>query len=446
MKAVLIKNANIVNEGTLFKGDVLVEDGRIADIDVSLSMRSSETTIIDADGSYLLPGMIDDQVHFREPGLTHKANIESESKAAVAGGITSFIDMPNTVPQATTIDLLEAKFDIAAKTSWANYSFMLGGTNDNLEEILKVNPQQVAGLKLFLGSSTGNMLVDDPKTLEEIFSKTNLLISAHCEDETTIRQNLEKYKAEFGEDIPMECHPKIRSEEACFISSSNAIKLAQKTGARLHVFHLSTEKETHLFSNKMPLAEKKITAEVCIHHLWFTDADYKTKGSKIKWNPAIKTEKDRDGLLKALLDDRIDVIATDHAPHTLEEKNNKYLSAPSGGPLVQHALVALLEMYHKGKISLEKIVEKTAHNPAILFQIKERGFIRKGYKADLVLVDFNSPWNVKKENILYKCGWTPFEGTIFKSRVTHTLVNGIVVYENSKFPNKSKPERLTFNR
>lgn len=446
MKAVLIKNANIVNEGTLFKGDVLVEDGRIADIDVSLSMRSSETTIIDADGSYLLPGMIDDQVHFREPGLTHKANIESESKAAVAGGITSFIDMPNTVPQATTIDLLEAKFDIAAKTSWANYSFMLGGTNDNLEEILKVNPQQVAGLKLFLGSSTGNMLVDDPKTLEEIFSKTNLLISAHCEDETTIRQNLEKYKAEFGEDIPMECHPKIRSEEACFISSSNAIKLAQKTGARLHVFHLSTEKETHLFSNKIPLAEKKITAEVCIHHLWFTDADYKTKGSKIKWNPAIKTEKDRDGLLKALLDDRIDVIATDHAPHTLEEKNNKYLSAPSGGPLVQHALVALLEMYHKGKISLEKIVEKTAHNPAILFQIKERGFIRKGYKADLVLVDFNSPWNVKKENILYKCGWTPFEGTIFKSRVTHTLVNGIVVYENSKFPNKSKPERLTFNR
>lgn len=446
MKAVLIKNANIVNEGTLFKGDVLVEDGRIADIDVSLSMRSSETTIIDADGSYLLPGMIDDQVHFREPGLTHKANIESESKAAVAGGITSFIDMPNTVPQATTIDLLEAKFDIAAKTSWANYSFMLGGTNDNLEEILKVNSQQVAGLKLFLGSSTGNMLVDDPKTLEEIFSKTNLLISAHCEDETTIRQNLEKYKAEFGEDIPMECHPKIRSEEACFISSSNAIKLAQKTGARLHVFHLSTEKETHLFSNKIPLAEKKITAEVCIHHLWFTDADYKTKGSKIKWNPAIKTEKDRDGLLKALLDDRIDVIATDHAPHTLEEKNNKYLSAPSGGPLVQHALVALLEMYHKGKISLEKIVEKTAHNPAILFQIKERGFIRKGYKADLVLVDFNSPWNVKKENILYKCGWTPFEGTIFKSRVTHTLVNGIVVYENSKFPNKSKPERLTFNR
>ncbi len=446
MKAVLIKNANIVNEGVIFKGDVLVQDGRIAEISETISMKSAETKVIDADGSYLLPGMIDDQVHFREPGLTHKATIETESKAAVAGGITSFIEMPNTVPQATTIELLEEKFDIASKTSWANYSFMFGGTNDNLEEILKVDPQKVAGLKLFLGSSTGNMLVDDPKTLEEIFSKTKLLISAHCEDEATIKENLEKYKAEYGEDIPIELHPKIRSEEACYISSSKAIKLAEKTGARLHVFHLSTEKETHLFSNKKPLSEKKITAEVCIHHLWFTDEDYKTKGTKIKWNPAVKTEKDRDGLLKALLDDRIDVIATDHAPHTLEEKNNKYLNAPSGGPLVQHALVALLEMYHKGKISLEKIVEKTAHNPAILFQIKERGYIRKGYKADLVLVDLNSPWTVKKENLLYKCGWSPFEGTIFKSRVTHTLVNGIVVYENTKFPNKSNPERLTFNR
>ncbi|MAB38748.1 MAG: dihydroorotase [Aequorivita sp.] len=446
MKAVLIKNANIVNEGKIVKGDVLVQDGRIAEISETISAKSADTKVIDADGSYLLPGMIDDQVHFREPGLTHKANIETESKAAVAGGITSFIEMPNTVPQATTIELLEEKFDIASKTSWANYSFMFGGTNDNLDEILKVDPQKVAGLKLFLGSSTGNMLVDDPKTLEEIFSKTKLLISAHCEDEGTIKGNLEKYKAEYGEDIPIELHPKIRSEEACYISSSKAIKLAEKTGARLHVFHLSTEKETHLFSNKKPLAEKKITAEVCIHHLWFTDADYKTKGTKIKWNPAVKTEKDKDGLLKALLDDRIDVIATDHAPHTLEEKNNKYLNAPSGGPLVQHALVALLEMYHKGKISLEKIVEKTAHNPAILFQIKERGYIRKGYKADLVLVDLNSPWTVKKENLLYKCGWSPFEGTIFKSRVTHTLVNGVVVYENSKFPNKSNPERLTFNR
>lgn len=446
MKAVLIKNANIVNEGKIFKGDVLVNDGRITEVSETISMKTADTKIIDADGSYLLPGMIDDQVHFREPGLTHKANIETESKAAVAGGITSFIEMPNTVPQATTIDLLEEKFEIASKTSWANYSFMFGGTNNNLEEILKVDPKKVAGLKLFLGSSTGNMLVDDPKILEEIFSKTNLLISAHCEDEETIKQNLEKYKAEYGEDIPIEMHPKIRSEEACYISSSRAIKLAQKTGARLHVFHVSTEKETHLFSNKKPLVEKKITAEVCVHHLWFTDEDYKSKGTKIKWNPAVKTQKDKDGLLKALLDDRIDVIATDHAPHTLEEKNNNYLNAPSGGPLVQHALVALLELYHQGKISLEKIVEKTAHNPAILFQIKERGFIREGYKADLVLVDLNSPWNVKKENILYKCGWSPFDGKIFKSRVTHTLVNGIVVYENSKFPNKSNPERLTFNR
>ncbi len=446
MKAVLIKNAFIVNEGEIIKGDVLVQDGRIAEISETISMKSAETKIIDADGYYLLPGMIDDQVHFREPGLTHKATIESESKAAVAGGITSFIEMPNTIPQATTIELLEDKFDIASKTSWANYSFMFGGTNDNLEEILKVDPQTVAGLKLFLGSSTGNMLVDDPKTLEEIFSKTKLLISAHCEDEATIKENLAKYEAEYGENIPVELHPKIRSEEACYISSSKAVKLAEKTGARLHVFHLSTEKETHLFSNKKPLSQKKITAEVCVHHLWFTEEDYKTKGTKIKWNPAVKTQKDKDGLLKALLDDRIDVIATDHAPHTLEEKNNIYLKAPSGGPMVQHALVALLEMYHKGKISLEKIVEKTAHNPAILFQINERGFIRKGYKADLVLVDLNSPWTVKKENLLYKCGWSPFEGAIFKSRVTHTLVNGIVVYENSKFPNKSNPERLTFNR
>lgn len=446
MKSILIKNANIVNEGHIIKGDVLIESGRIVEIASSISMKSADTKIIDADERYLLPGMIDDQVHFREPGLTHKADIGTESKAAIAGGITSYIEMPNTVPQATTLDLLEDKFDIAAKTSWANYSFMFGGTNDNLEEILKVDPKKVAGLKLFLGSSTGNMLVDDPKTLENIFSKTKLLISAHCEDEATIKKNLATYQAEYGDDIPMELHPKIRSEEACFLSSSRAIKLAQKTGARLHVFHVSTEKETHLFTNKVPLAKKKITAEVCIHHLWFSDEDYKTKGSKIKWNPAVKTAKDREGLLKALLDDRIDVIATDHAPHTLEEKNNNYMNAPSGGPLVQHALVALLEMYHKGKISLEKIVEKTAHNPAILFQINERGYIRKGYKADLVLVDINSPWTVKKENLLYKCGWSPFEGTTFRSRVTHTLVNGVVVYENSKFSGKKSAERLTFNR
>ena len=446
MNRVLIKNAQIVNEGIITKADVFIENDLIVEIAYSISAKTGDTQIIEANGKYLIPGMIDDQVHFREPGLTHKATIATESKAAVAGGITSFIEMPNTVPQATTIEKLEEKFSIAKKTSWANYSFMFGGTNDNLEEILKVDKHKVAGLKLFLGSSTGNMLVDNPKVLEEIFSKTNLLISVHCEDEKIIKNNLEKYLKEFGDDIPIEMHPKIRSAEACYLSSSKAIELAKKTGARLHVFHLSTEKETHLFSNKKPLAEKKITAEVCVHHLWFSEEDYKAKGTKIKWNPAVKSQKDKDGLWKALLDDRLDVIATDHAPHTLEEKNNGYNKAPSGGPLVQHALVALLEMYHKGKISLEKIVEKACHNPAILFQIKDRGFIREGYKADLVLVDLISPWTVNKENILYKCGWSPFEGTTFKSRVSHTFVNGILTYHNLKFPNKSIPQRLTFNR
>ncbi len=446
MSTILIKNANIVNEGKITKGDVLIEKDYIAEIDDSISVKSSNTIVIEADGCYLLPGLIDDQVHFREPGLTHKATIETESKAAVAGGITSFIEMPNTIPQATTIAKLEEKFNLAKKTSWANYSFMFGGTNDNLDEILKVDETKVAGLKLFLGSSTGDMLVDDPKVLEEIFSKTNLLISVHCEDETIISENLLKYKAKYGDDIPVQLHPKIRSEKACYLSSSKAIELAKKTGARLHVFHLSTEKETHLFSKRIPLSKKKITAEVCIHHLWFTDEDYKTKGTKIKWNPAIKTKKDKKGLWKALLNGRIDVIATDHAPHTIEEKEGVYTKAPSGGPMVQHALVALLEMYHIEKISLEKIVEKTAHNPAILFQIKDRGFIRKGYKADIVLVDINAPWTVNKENILYKCGWSPFEGTTFKSRVTHTFVNGVLTYKNFKFPNRSIPERLIFNR
>ena len=446
MNLILIKNAQIVNEGQILKGDVLIKGDRIAEVGESISVKSSETRVIDADGFYLVPGMIDDQVHFREPGLTHKATIASESKAALAGGITSFIEMPNTVPQATTIALLEEKFTIASETSWANYSFMFGGTNDNLEEILKVDETKVAGLKLFLGSSTGNMLVDDPAILEEIFSKTNLLISAHCEDETTIKNNLEKYVSVHGDDIPMQMHPEIRSAEACYISSSRAIKLAKKTGARLHVFHLSTERETHLFSNKLPLAKKKITSEVCIHHLYFTDEDYAAKGTKIKWNPAVKSQKDKDGLWKALNDGRIDVIATDHAPHTLEEKNQVYTKAPSGGPLVQHALDALFEMHHKGYISVEKLVEKTAHNPAILFQIKDRGYIREGYKADLVLVNPTAPWTVNKENIGYKCGWSPFEGTTFKSRVTHTFLNGVLVYENGKYPKKAPSERLTFNR
>lgn len=443
---VLIKNASLVNEGEIEIRDVLIEGDLITEIAESISAKSSDTQVIEADGLYLLPGMIDDQVHFREPGLTHKANIETESKAAAAGGITTFIEMPNTVPNATTVELLEEKFDIAAQTSWVNYSFMFGGTNDNLEEILKVDETKVAGLKIFLGSSTGNMLVDDPKVLENIFSKTKLLISVHCEDEATIKNNLATYVEKYGEDIPMKYHPIIRSEKACYLSSSQAIALAKKTGARLHVFHLSTEKETHLFSNKKKLKDKKITSEVCIHHLWFNDADYETKGSKIKWNPAVKTEKDRLGLWKALLDDRIDVLATDHAPHTIEEKQGVYTNAPSGGPLVQHALVALLEKYHEGVISLEKIVEKFAHNPAILFQIKDRGYIRKGYKADLVLVDLNAPWTVTKDNLLYKCGWSPFEGSTFKSRVTHTLINGALAYKNGNFIQRTHGERITFNR
>ncbi|MBT8261362.1 MAG: dihydroorotase [Bacteroidia bacterium] len=446
MSTILIKNANIVNEGKIVQGDLMIENDTIVEVGGSISVKIADTKVIDADGQYLLPGMIDDQVHFREPGLTHKATIETESKAAVAGGITTFIEMPNTVPQATTIELLEEKFSRAAETSWANYSFMFGGTNDNLEEILKVDKTKVAGLKLFLGSSTGNMLVDDPTVLEEIFSKTDLLISVHCEDESTIKKNLAKYKKQYGEDIPIEMHPKIRSEEACYISSSGAIELAKKTGARLHVFHLSTKKETELFDKKKPLSDKKITAEVCIHHLWFSEEDYATKGTHIKWNPAVKTSEDREGLMKALNDGRIDVIATDHAPHTQDEKNSVYTEAPSGGPLVQHALVALFEMYHQGNISMETIVQKTAHNPAILFEIKDRGYIREGYKADLVLVDINSPWTVSKENILYKCGWSPFEGRTFRSRVTHTLVNGCLAYENLKFPNRSKGERITFNR
>lgn len=445
-KRILIKNTTIVNEGKSFVGDVLIEDDRITNIDTSISLKHPNTRIINADGLYLLPGMIDDQVHFREPGLTHKEDIEAGSKTAVAGGITSFIEMPNTVPQAVTIEELEKKFSRAAEVSWANYSFMMGGTNDNIKEVLKVDPKMVAGLKLFLGSSTGNMLVDDEKVLEEFFTKTPLLISAHCEDEQTIRENTKKYTEEYNGEIPIEKHPEIRSADACYISSSRAVALAKKTGARLHVFHVSTGIETKLFSNKKPLKEKKITAEVCVHHLWFTDKDYAEKGTKIKWNPAVKTEKDRELLWKALLDDRIDVIATDHAPHTIEEKNGTYLDAPSGGPLVQHAMVALLEMYHRGKISLEKIVEKTSHNPAILFEIKDRGYIREGYKADVVLVDLNAPWTVKKENIFYKCGWSPFEGTTFKSRITHTIVNGELVYEKFKFNQKGKAERLAFNR
>lgn len=446
MEKILIKDVHIVNEGKITHGDILVHHGIIQEIAESISAKSSDVHVFDAEGKYVFPGVIDDQVHFREPGLTHKANIKSESRAAVAGGITSFMEMPNTNPQTTTIEKLEEKFAIAKENSHANYSFMFGGTNDNLEEILKVDKKNVAGLKLFLGSSTGNMLVDDEKVLEKIFSSTDLLISVHCEDEETIKNNLAIYTERYGENIPIHLHPVIRSEDACYISSSKAIELAKKTGARLHVFHISTAKETELFTNKIPLEEKKITSEVCIHHLWFSSEDYEEKGTLIKWNPAVKTAADREGLLKALLDDRLDVIATDHAPHTLEEKNQEYTKAPSGGPLVQHALPAMLEFYHQGRISLEKIVQKMCHNPAILFQIEKRGFIREGYKADLVLIDLNAPWTVQKENILYKCGWSPFEGTTFKSRVTHTFVNGRLAYKNFKVYDEVFGERLTFDR
>ena len=446
MNRILIKNAKIVNEGTVFEGDVLIEDEYIVLIAESISLKSPSTKVIDAEGNYLIPGAIDDQVHFREPGLTHKGDIASESRAAVAGGITSYIEQPNTVPNAVTQELLEQKYQLAANNSFANYSFMMGGTNDNLEEILKTNPKNVAGLKLFLGSSTGNMLVDDLDSLEKIFSSTKLLIAVHCEDEGTIKANLEKYLEEYGEDIPVAMHPKIRSEEACYISSSKAIALAKKTGARLHVFHISTAKELDLFTNKIPLEKKQITAEVCIHHLWFSDIDYETKGNLIKWNPAVKTEKDKNALWKALLDDRIDVIATDHAPHTLEEKKQSYLKAPSGGPLVQHAVVAMFEVYHQGKITIPKIVEKMAHNPAKIFQIENRGFVKVGYYADLVIVNTGLPWSVKKENILAKCGWSPFEGFTFKSRITHTFVNGQLVYNNFKVKDVPFGKRLLFNR
>ncbi|KQX15130.1 dihydroorotase [Flavobacterium sp. Root420] len=446
MNRILIKNAKIVNEGSIFEGDVLIENDLIVEISDSISLKTSDCKVIDAEGSYLMPGAIDDQVHFREPGLTHKGDIESESRAAVAGGITSFIEQPNTVPNAVTQEILEDKYVIAAEKSFANYSFMMGATNDNLEEVLKTNPKNVAGIKIFLGSSTGNMLVDKEETLEKIFSSTPMLIAVHCEDETTIQNNLAAFKEQYGEDIPVTAHHLIRSAEACYISSSKAVALAKKTGARLHIFHLSTAKEMELFTNKIPLEDKKITAEVCVHHLWFTDEDYKTKGNFIKWNPAVKTAEDRAELWKALNDGRIDVIATDHAPHTKEEKEQSYLKAPSGGPLVQHAVVAMFEAHHQGKITVEKIVEKMCHNPAKIFKIEKRGFIKEGYYADLIIVNPSLPWSVKPENILYKCGWSPFENFTFKSRITHTFVNGEMVYNNFKVKDIRAGKRLLFDR
>lgn len=444
MPSILIRSATIVNEGRKFVADVFIKDGFIEQIGTGLSQKAGHE--INAEGKYLLPGCIDDQVHFREPGLTHKGDIHSESRAAVAGGITSYMEMPNTVPNTLTQELLQDKYAIAAEHSLANYSFFMGASNDNLDEVLKTNAQDVCGVKVFMGSSTGNMLVDNEKTLEGIFSQTPMLIATHCEDEEMIRHNLQMFKAEYGENLTVEMHPLIRNAEVCYKSSSFAVDLAKKFNSRLHILHISTAIETALFDNQTPLAEKRITAEACVHHLWFSNADYAEKGNFIKWNPAIKTAADRKEILNAVLDGRIDIIATDHAPHTLEEKSKPYTQAPSGGPLVQHALPALLEMHLQGKISLEQIAEKTAHNPAICFQVDRRGFIREGYWADLVLVDLNDPWEVKKENILYKCGWSPFEGQTFRVKIAYTFVSGCLVYENGKVLDIQPGKRLLFNR
>ena len=448
MSAYYLKNATLVDEGKQYKADILIEDERITKIieeGEELSI-PKDCISIDLSGKYIFPGIIDDQVHFRDPGLTHKGDLETESKAAVAGGVTSFMDMPNTIPNVLSQKVLEEKYSAAEGRSWANYSFYMGVSNDNAEEVLKTNPQTVCGIKIFLGASTGNMLVDNKETLEKIFAENNMLIAVHCEDENTIQRNLEAAKAKYGNDIPISEHPFIRSEEACYLSSSFAVNLAKKHNTRLHILHLSTAKEMALFNNDKPLEEKKITAEVCMHHLWFSEKDYETKAEFIKWNPAIKKQSDADALLTALLDDKIDVVATDHAPHTFEEKANIYTKAASGGPMVQHSLVLLLEMMHQGKISLEKVVEKMCHAPAILFQIKDRGFIREGYFADLAIVDLNDPWKVLPENIHYKCGWSPLTGQHLKSKVVGTFVNGQLVYDNGEFLSKGQGKRLAFNR
>ena len=440
----LIKNATIINEGDIFEGDVLIKNDRIEKIGSDISVVGEE--VIDARGMLLLPGLIDDQVHFRQPGLTHKGDIFSESRAAVAGGITSYMEMPNTVPNALTQELLQDKYDIAAQNSLANYSFFMGASNDNLEEVLKTDKKKVCGVKVFMGSSTGNMLVDESQTLEGLFSKVDMLIATHCEDEPTIKANEVKARAEFGEEVPIAQHPIIRSAEACYKSSSMAVELAKKHNTRLHILHISTARELDLFDNSIPLTEKRITAEACIHHMWFSDQDYAEKGTLIKWNPAVKTEGDQKAILAAVLDDRIDVIATDHAPHTLTEKENTYFKAPSGGPLVQHSLVAMLEMHQQDKISLATIVQKMCHSPAIMFDIEDRGFIREGYKADLVLVDPQAPWTVDRSNVIAKCGWSPFEGTEFSHTVTHTFVNGQLAYEQGKVNDSVRGERLSFDR
>jgi dihydroorotase len=440
----LIKNATMVNEGEQFKTDVLISDGKIVKIENNCEEKADR--IIEAKGLHLLPGIIDDQVHFREPGLTHKGDLSSESRAAVAGGVTSFMEMPNTVPSAVTVDLLEAKYSRAAEVSHANYSFFMGTTNNNLKEIQKIDYKKVCGLKIFLGSSTGDMLVDNQEILDSIFREVKTIIAVHAEHDPTVKKNLEKIKEFYGEDIPPYFHAVIRNDEVCYKSSSNAVERATKYGTRLHILHISTAKELSLFTNKIPLKEKKITSEACIHHLWFCDEDYQTKGNFIKWNPAVKTLHDREKIWEAVLDGRIDVIATDHAPHTLEEKSQPYLKAPSGGPLIQHSLIAMLDFYHQGKISLETIVQKMCHNVADLFQIDKRGYVREGYFADLVLIDLNKSTQVTQQNLLYKCGWSPFEGHSFKSSVTHTFVNGELAYENGVVNESVRGKRLEFIR
>lgn len=445
MSTLLIRNAKLVNEGKVFHADVLIKNGFIEKIDTNgIAMPADRT--IDATGLHLLPGVIDDQVHFREPGLTHKGEIYTEAKAAVAGGITSYMEMPNTSPAATTIELLEQKYARASACSLANYSFFMGTTNHNLDELLNVDERKVCGVKIFMGSSTGDMLVDNPQALERIFSEVKTLIAVHCEDDPMIRANTEKFKAAFGEDMDATRHHLIRSREACYKSSSYAVELAKKHNTRLHILHISSAEELNLFRNDIPLSQKRITAEACVHHLWFSNEDYATKGNYIKWNPAVKLPSDREAILNAVLDGRIDVIATDHAPHTIEEKEQNYLKAPSGGPLVQHSLNVMLEFNKQGKISLEMIVQKMAHNVAEMFEIDRRGFIREGFYADLVLVDLQQNYTVSKENILYKCNWSPFEGQLFHSVITHTIVNGNIVYEYGVFDETNYGKRLLFNR
>ncbi len=448
MSAYLLKNASLVNEGKLKKADILIENERIAKIleDNQDFELPKDCVIINFNGKYILPGVIDDQVHFRDPGLTHKGDLESESKAAVAGGVTSFMDMPNTIPNVLTQKILEEKYKAALGRSWANYSFYMGTSNSNADEVLKTNPNNVCGVKIFLGASTGNMLVDNKQTLEKIFSESKMLIAVHCEDENTIQQNLDKAKEKYGDNIPISAHSLIRSEEACYLSSSFAVNLAKKHNTRLHVLHLSTAREMELFSNDIPLIDKQITAEVCMHHLWFSESDYANKGSLIKWNPAIKKLSDKEALLAALLDNKIDVVATDHAPHTLAEKENIYSKAASGGPMIQHSLVLLLEMMHQGKISLDKVVEKMCHAPARLFRVKDRGFIREGFFADLVVVDLATSWEVSQENIHYKCKWSPLLGQQFHSKVEATFVNGQLVYRDGEFFAKGQGKRLIFKR